>query len=43
MISLNKRKSLFDKLTDEEVAALEECVRKAFGLTSNGSSAAQNN
>jgi hypothetical protein len=38
-ISLNKRKSLFDKLTDEEVAALEECVSKAFGLNPNGSSA----
>lgn len=40
-VYLNKRKSLFDKLTDEEVAALEVCVRKAFGMDSNGSSAEQ--
>ena len=33
-LSQNKRKSMFSKLTDEEVASLEECVKNAFGLNS---------
>lgn len=31
-LSQNKRKSLFDMLTDGEVVSLEECVKKAFSL-----------
>jgi hypothetical protein len=40
-ISRNKRNSLFAKLTDDEVAGLEECVRKAFGLNAGGDSTVQ--
>jgi len=32
-VSANKRNSLFATLTDEEVAAMEECIRNSFGLT----------
>lgn len=31
-LSQNKRKSMFSKLTDEEVAKLEECIKTVFGL-----------
>ena len=30
-LSQNKRKSMFTKLTDEEVSKLEECINNVFG------------
>jgi hypothetical protein len=32
-LSQGKRKSMFSKLTDEEVVKLEECIKSVFGLT----------